>query len=95
MSAAGTPTSTANYSQSSESILAGLPHHPALSPNFLTNPASHQEYLNAAARLSEMQAASAAALDPLNAIEASRRASRKRAISASPYSEVDLSTLIR
>ena len=53
----------------SESLLAGLPHHhPALSPNFLTSPASHQEYLNAAAqRLSEMQAASA--LDPMNAIE--------------------------
>jgi hypothetical protein len=36
-----------------------------------------------------------AALDPINAMEASRRASRKRAISASPYSEMDLSTLIR
>ena len=62
----GVPGFTANQS---ESLLAGLPHHhPALSPNFLTSPASHQEYLNAAAqRLSEMQAASA--LDPMNAIE--------------------------
>ncbi len=93
--AAAVAVSTPGFATQSDSILAGLPHHhPALSPNFLTNPASHQEYLNAAARLSEMQA-SAAALDPLNAIEASRRASRKRAISASPYSEIDLSTLIR
>lgn len=91
---AGGGATSNNFTSQSESILAGLPHHPALSPNFLTSPASHQEYLNAAARLSEMQA-SAAALDPLNAIEASRRANRKRAISASPYSEVDLSTLIR
>ena len=71
----GVPGFTANQS---ESLLAGLPHHhPALSPNFLTSPASHQEYLNAAAqRLSEMQAASA--LDPMNAIEGKTQSLEKR-----------------
>ena len=64
------PGSFVSPTAQSESLLSGLPHHPALSPNFLASPAgmSHQEYLNAAAqRLSEMQAS--AALDPLNAIE--------------------------
>ena len=62
----GVPGFTSNQS---DSLLAGLgPHHPALSPNFLTSPASHQEYLNAAAqRLSEMQAATA--LDPNHMLE--------------------------
>ena len=71
----GVPGFTANQS---ESLLAELPqHHPVLSPNFLTSPASHQEYLNAAAqRLSEMQAASA--LDPMNAIEGKTTSLEKR-----------------
>ena len=71
---------------------------------------SHQDYLNAAAqRLGELQAtaafqanaaAMASAVDPLNSFEGSRfaslsRANRKRALSASPYSELDLSALIR
>ena len=78
---------------------------------------SHQDYLNAAAqRLGEIQAsaalASAAASDPLQALEAARlaqaspslrasiernlaRNTRKRALSASPYSDVDLNNLIR
>uniref|UniRef100_A0A0K2TKF1 C2H2-type domain-containing protein n=1 Tax=Lepeophtheirus salmonis TaxID=72036 RepID=A0A0K2TKF1_LEPSM len=64
---------------------------------------SHQDYLAAAAhRLNELQAASAAAMiDPL-ALEASRiqaasntlreslRANRKRALSASPYTDLDI-----
>ena len=60
-----------NHPHSHSELLNSInPHHPALSPNFLTSPAgfSQQEYLNAAAqRLSEMQAS--AALDPLNALE--------------------------
>ena len=70
---------------------------------------THQDYLNAAAqRLGELQASAALAADPLNALEASRlaaaspslraslqRNSRKRALSASPYSDLDLNTLIR
>ena len=72
--ASGNPTAgfgAGNHPHSHSELLNSInPHHPALSPNFLTSPAgfSQQEYLNAAAqRLSEMQAS--AALDPLNAIE--------------------------
>jgi hypothetical protein len=87
--------------QGADSAFFGLPHpHPALSPNYLANQGAslrtHQDYLNAAAqRLSEMQAVSA--MDPgSQSLRASiNRANRKRAMSASPYSEVDLSTLIR
>ena len=72
--ASGNPTAgfgAGNHPHSHSELLNSInPHHPALSPNFLTSPAgfSQQEYLNAAAqRLSEMQAS--AALDPLNALE--------------------------
>merc|ERR1719461_2800334 len=59
-----------------------------LNPNYL-NALQHQEYLTAAAqRLGELQA-SAGLVDPL-ALEASRlaAASRKRALSTSPFSDL-------
>eukprot|EP00095_Tigriopus_kingsejongensis_P010985 snap_masked-scaffold281_size224178-processed-gene-0.6 protein:Tk10985 transcript:snap_masked-scaffold281_size224178-processed-gene-0.6-mRNA-1 annotation:"cubitus interruptus" len=83
----------------SPSYLSALHHSPTASLRLSAAAVAsgHQEYLNMAQRLNELQA-SAALLDPL-ALEASRaslsRANRKRALSASPYSEIDLSTLIR
>ena len=72
MSGASSFGTTQTSGTTPESLL-GLQTHPALSPGFLSasggGPIRHQDYLNAAAqRLSEMQA-SAAALDPINAIE--------------------------
>eukprot|EP00094_Tigriopus_californicus_P003367 TCALIF_03238-PA protein Name:"Similar to ci Transcriptional activator cubitus interruptus (Drosophila melanogaster)" AED:0.14 eAED:0.14 QI:51/0.66/0.5/1/0.88/0.9/10/0/1110 len=82
----------------SPSYLSALHHSPTASLRLSAAAVAsgHQEYLNAAAqRLNELQA-SAALLDPL-ALEASRaslnRANRKRALSASPYSEIDLSAI--
>ena len=71
MSGGGASSFTTQPSGTTPETLLGLPHHPALSPSFLSPTGGslrHQDYLNAAAqRLSEMQAS--AALDPINAIE--------------------------
>ena len=92
-----------------QAALLGLPNPHTLSPTYLTalhaastSPSaslqrSHHEYLTAAAqRIGELQAqaASAQLMDPL-ALEASRRASRKRALSTSPYNDLDLNTILR
>merc|ERR1712106_308457 len=68
--------------------------------------ASHAEYLSAAARIGELQhQAAQASLDVPFSLDASRlgspslrasmRANRKRALSASPYSDLDLNAMIR
>ncbi|TRY69321.1 hypothetical protein TCAL_03239 [Tigriopus californicus] len=85
----------------SPNYLNALHHSPTASLRLSAAAAvsGHQEYLNAAAqRLGELQA-SAGLVDPLH-FDASRfaaasRVTRKRALSASPYSEMDLANLIR
>ncbi|XP_040574480.1 uncharacterized protein [Lepeophtheirus salmonis] len=76
------------------------PPPPPTEGSYLSAALHHQEYLKAAQRLGELQQVAAAAsfVDPFQAASSLResiRANRKRALSNSPYSDLDLTSFLR